>query len=245
MGYCPTHVFKQYKWQSRAIAALCAILIWVGKEFGSFHFQKKMNGSTEEDIKAIVEYCGEKSIISGVLFQNQLNPGAEIILEIPGSGKDVPLTFTRIIDKPYQPLCFFGDFEDGHSDCNFRIRHKDDGLLISLNLYDYNFNPVGVIVDNEFRVNDQCQFMVNYDNRAIEIVDNELRVVFSLELVSTNKFVFLGNLSLMNNAILLSGGPADEIIMRDHSLNKDFEKFKRNIPRKFKYTGDNWRHQRI
>ncbi len=138
--------------------------------------------------------------------------------------------------------CVFPDtdycvyYQDNQGDCNLSMKvNKQGEILLNANLYDASGIAIGIIRDNYLRLNEDCSFMFNYDENAVEIVDNHLNVIFSLEKVDYNRLLLRGIYKFGSEYLVMNGGDMMMKIEEKKNINRKLFV----IPRLFNYTGKN------
>jgi hypothetical protein len=123
-------------------------------------------------------------------------------------------------------------------------------ILLSSKFYNLNDEIVGEIIDNNWVVNSNSLFMRNYDDNAIEVIDNYNVVVMQVRMeensIIINGIVHCGNLIFIcneNSSYNLDKSPGAQKHWKEmtgETLKDQYIKNGRKIKRIFKYSGKSW-----
>jgi hypothetical protein len=120
------------------------------------------------------------------------------------------------------------------------MKLKNGKVFISCKFYNLNNEIVGEIENNEWQLNSNF-YKRNYDNNAIEVIDNYdiviMQVILEGEKIKINGVLHCGNQLLICNGSGVIGHPLDPTSETEKSL---YLSEARKIKRIFEYTGDNW-----
>jgi len=236
-GYCKQHLNLKKKafW-----AILISIVSYLLLQLIIPHIFNKSLENFEKNNSGIIVNdfnCETEKLIQAPIFENDIFTQS-LYITIANSQKG---SFSLGIGKsgcisPNTEYCVL--YEDDQGNCNLIMKVNEQGrILLDADLYDPSGLAIGVIRDNYLRLNEDCHFMFNYDENAIEIVDNLLNVVFSLEKVDYNRLLLRGIYKRGRSYLFMNGG--DYMIKVNDANEVDRKKF--IIPRLFRYTGEEWR----
>ncbi|WP_178988472.1 hypothetical protein [Winogradskyella schleiferi] len=120
----------------------------------------------------------------------------------------------------------------------FSVKFSGDDILISGILHEKNGTRVIELKDGEWALNKASVFSINYDDTAIEIIDNDGYVLLQIEVIK-NKIYFKGIFYSNTMAVVFNDGI--------QSVSLDSEDFEQNLKSKvstitriFKHTGENY-----
>ncbi len=131
-----------------------------------------------------------------------------------------------------------------------KLSVKDGGIKLSATFYDINDQVIGELIENEWRLNTNNYFKRNYDNSAIEVIDNYnvivIQILFSDERIQVNGVMHCDqNVLIGNNSetrLIAKRLIKNEII--DPETGKSFKETYldkgRAIKKIFKYSGKDW-----
>ena len=111
------------------------------------------------------------------------------------------------------------------SGMNIFIKFNKNDVLVSLVLNDKNGNRIIEIIDGEWALNKSNNFSINYDERALEIIDIQGLVVFQVELIGNN-FEFKGIYYSSNEVQIYN---SDGLLMLAYDSEDFNRKFRGNI----------------
>ena len=130
------------------------------------------------------------------------------------------------------------------SGMNIFIKFNKNDVLVSLVLNDKNGNRIIEIIDGEWALNKSNNFSINYDERALEIIDIQGLVVFQVELIGNN-FEFKGIYYSSNEVQIYN---SDGLLMLAYDSEDFNRKFINNawaIDRIFVHHGSNYLGKRM
>jgi hypothetical protein len=130
------------------------------------------------------------------------------------------------------------------------IKLLNGKILLNSKFYNLDDEIVGEIIDNNWAVNSNSLFMRNYDDNAIEVIDNYDVVVMQVRMeansIIINGIVHCGNLIFIcneNSSYNLDKSPGAQKHWKEmtgETLKDQYIKNGRKIERIFEYTGENW-----
>lgn len=143
-----------------------------------------------------------------------------------------------------------------------RLDVKTMTTLFNKEIYDIDRNLIAEIENNRWRINKNFIGKFNYDEKGVEIIDNQGKIVFSLDIIDSVSIRIQGIFidRNFNKGILIAGHLSNEIfpIKTPESMAEILDKkklsyenaFKEAVERVqfkqlFQYTGNNWLHKRI
>ncbi|WP_298898530.1 DUF5763 domain-containing protein [uncultured Psychroserpens sp.] len=175
-GYCKQHLKVQIKKKRKYIWGLVVLVFLIA-------------GGYQDLIKPIINsfktpdfiYCEADNKVRGVI---KGTPRLKNLKTLPlNLGiKDQKIKLLLEYDKNGKKKCFNPYNELFKYYCPFSYRIDKDGYFyFNMTVVDYNTNSVGQIKDNEFVLNQDCNFSWNMDNNGFEVVDSNYNVVFSID----------------------------------------------------------------
>ncbi|OWW24058.1 hypothetical protein B4Q04_18315 [Zobellia sp. OII3] len=239
-GYCKQHLNLKKKAIWTFILLIPGYLLF--ELLIPYAFQKSIDSYEEKpQINVVNNFnCESEKLIQAPMFDNDIF-SESLYITIANSEKgpfSIGVGNERCI-YPDTEYCVL--FEDKEGGCNLKIKINTKGqILLDADLYSVSGVAVGIIRDNYLRLNEDCHFMFNYDDNAVEVVDNHLNVVFSLDRIKYNTLLLRGAIKRGDEYVLMNGSDRMLIGNQDFFDENDFL-----IPRIFKYTGKKWRGVRV
>lgn len=117
------------------------------------------------------------------------------------------------------------------------LKIEEDELLILLELRDRNFNLILNIIKNEWVLNRSSIFSLNYDENALEILDEKGFVTFQLNIIKNQIFI---SMILQNpeEIIFIGGNGINTAKYEDPETNITATNYFRTTGRIFKHQGE-------
>jgi hypothetical protein len=130
------------------------------------------------------------------------------------------------------------------------IRLKNGKIMLSCKFYNLNDEVVGEIMDNNWTLNPNSLFMRNFDDYAIEVIDNYGVIVMQVR-VEENNIIINGVVHCSNLVFICNEGSSYNLDKspgaKKHMIELTGKTFKdaylekgREIERIFVYSGDDW-----
>jgi hypothetical protein len=241
--YCKQHwKMRIFSWWGLVFAVVSTTAVFLGFFVDGKEFIKEIKDGIKKEPD--YWYCEQDQNIRGELsiFNNTAKDSVFYIRYLePGIMFELSKEDGRNDYFCYNPI----NENNKYDDCTIRLEYDPElGILFSMEAYDTQDCLVGLIEKNNFLINEDCTFIWNMDDRAFEIVDNNYKVILSIERVNGNQFKFQGIIpdpseklyTLISNTELLNKFSRREI---EEKLKKD------PIKRLFSYTGKDYIGKRI
>lgn len=227
-GYCRKHYYNRIKWLR---GGLIAIVIWTIVEL----FIPITIGGWLNNL------IWPKERFGGILFEKGvMEPEIKFKFAVGQDGKPSYFITTKISSD--ESRCIIGKLIPDNEPCTLSYKISEDGeFLLTAKLYDIEGKPVTIIKDNYVMEIDPNRYRYNYDDKGMEIVDNHLNVIFSLNLLEGNMVEMRGILKYSDKRMIIKGDTT--MLLQADSAKKDY-RYWESIPRLFEYTGDDWKGKR-
>lgn len=147
-----------------AVFSILAILC----TFGSFYFGKK---ATEDDQRK-TSFTGAFEAVASRNFRKIIEGGQSFVqLQVGESESQV------LIGAPDGKILGLDE------EVGLAVSEKDGEVKLSFKIRNKNGELVAEMVDNEWELNRRNFYKRNFDNSAIEVIDNQGDVIFQIELM--------------------------------------------------------------
>lgn len=185
-------------------------------------------------------YCEQDRNVRGLVLSNpKVNIDSILYLQV-GINGGVGTRMRVDAIKTNTPYCFIDDYTilPGVKSCTatFKI-DESKNVLLSADFYDTQGCLAGKIVDNQFVLNQNCQFTWNRDDLGFEVMDSDFNVVLTVDFQPPNKIAIQG--VFFNGDMFL--------VIRDTQWNGSvkgdidrLKKYQKELKPIFEYFGKDW-----
>ncbi len=118
------------------------------------------------------------------------------------------------------------------------LKLKDNELLVSTKLYDFNGNVVTEINENKWAVGSNI-FSKNWNEHALEIIDNRGNVALQINL-KNDKIIIRGIIPTKVGIMVLTDDDYCMLDYNDKELSSKLYNYSKKIKRIFEHTGSNY-----
>ena len=134
--------------------------------------------------------CPQDKNIKGFILDDDPKYNHNLLFDVGQQTPLIPLKNQKLYDKALNDdktesqfkFCF-GDLDKKEWECFISIEFDESSeLLLSTRVFDETGKIACEIKDNFFILNKNCAYKYNLDERGIELIDDELDVIFNLDL---------------------------------------------------------------
>lgn len=194
--------------------------------------------------------CEQDQNIRGVMLSNvrpENEEGKPLILKTGSNGLDgrgaLILKYEKNRDLEDGTYCFDSGVVMVKNLCTLTYRISKEGrLLVSSEMYDHEKKLIGLISENKFLLNTDCQFTWNMDDTAFEVVGSDFKPVLSLEYIEPDTLSIQGIFYDDDKFVVLGRGLIGSVPIGDMSR---MEYAKSRMEPIFEYFGKDWFGKRI
>ena len=178
---------------------------------------QSFKGARIEDPNNVVIYFGNLSIPH---YLKELKKDSLLVFKTLGDW-----AFPGAIN--YEPSYPFG----------FKLS-EDNRLLMSFDIYDWNGRKLGEIEDGNFILNRGSELSWNFDETALEVLDNEMEVLMNIQFFEKDKIVLNGLFHFQGGFFFCKDGYGT--VMDNKEYLKQHKIFRKPLTRIFEYHGKNY-----
>lgn len=179
LGFCKQHFKLKIRKYRLLIIGSGSAFVLLGLYSGLYQDLVKpiFNSLKEPDYI----YCETDNKIRGVIKGRPRLKSMESV-PINLGVKNKKLTLLMDFNKEGEFKCFNPYNELFEYYCPFSYRIDEDGYFyFNMIFVDYKTNDIGRVENNEFVLNQNCAYSWNIDDNGFEVVDNNFKVVFSID----------------------------------------------------------------
>ncbi|MEG3656181.1 hypothetical protein V5097_02145 [Arenibacter palladensis] len=209
--------------------------------FGLYSGTKEILNDIIESTEPEPDYwkCEQDGNIRGIILtKNESFDLKEFHLGIGMDSEDSFFRYYNVSEKNSQlGFCFF-PFIEKDKKCNFKFKIiNENTLVIDWDIYDLDGCLAGKIRENQFVLNQDCQFTWNRDDYGFEVIDSDFNVLLSIIYRPPNRIDFQG---------LINGRGLSWFFYDNNMAVSTLENYERkdslqaNLKPVFEYFGKDW-----